>query len=631
MRRISEVFLLFAFLIFMAALFFMKPPAQPAAEQSVKPHTAKYSVQRFNGSDRYSTDIMVTDYGWGNRSENIVIVSGEDYPDALSAAPFAAKLKAPLLLVKKTLLDESVKNEIIKLRPVNAYIIGGQGSVSSNIADTLNKMGINIIRIEGRNRCETSLKIAGYMGSSGKVFIAADDDYADAVSLTSIAAKENMPIIFCSKNTIPEELKEYLKNNNVTECWLIGGPSALSNNISEQLSGCIRIYGNNRYETNVEIINTFYDKFDFKNVFIVNGNNLADAVSCASLAGINSSPIILVGGNEDKSTEDLLKYVHNSARKVCVLGGEYSVPSWSIDTEYHSANAADSLYIPTYERSSQSCHPKVLYFKDGWNGWKYWMSMTPYPNGNDSYENASIVVSDTGTKWNVPRGLSNPLSPKPKKRKEHGSDPELVYNPQSNNLELWYRFTIIQKRDNIYRMVSHNGIDWSKPQLMVSFYGQQTCMSPAIIFEKNKYRMWYINEYHRCMYIESNDGGRSWSKPVRIELNLAKYCEPWHIDMVHTDLGYEAVFCGGTRKDLDKNNRVLYYNISKDGIHFEHPEIILKASDQYNAWDNKQIYRSSFVKVDGVYRLYYSAMDKNTKWHIGLTEGYSLNKLHGYY
>lgn len=40
-------------------------------------------------------------------------------------------------------------------------------------------------------------------------------------------------------------------------------------------------------------------------------------------------------------------------------------------------NAAAPEYIPTYDGSNQSTHPSVLYFADGWHGFRYWMGMTP--------------------------------------------------------------------------------------------------------------------------------------------------------------------------------------------------------------------------------------------------------------
>ena len=95
---------------------------------------------------------------------------------------------------------------------------------------------------------------------------------------------------------------------------------------------------------------------------------------------------------------------------------------------------------------------------------------------------------------------------------------------------------------------------------------------------------------------------------------------------------YDIVYCAEPKNDTmeGKNGKILFYNVSDDGINFGQSKVILRASGSNSAWDNKQIYRSTFVKVNGIYRLYYSAMDKKARWHIGLSQGYSLDDLHGY-
>lgn len=78
------------------------------------------------------------------------------------------------------------------------------------------------------------------------------------------------------------------------------------------------------------------------------------------------------------------------------------------------------------------------------------------------------------------------------------------------------------------------------------------------------------------------------------------------------------------------NNMRLAWGVSPDGINYNNTTTIIAASIRDGAWDNKQIYRSTFVKVDYIYKVYYSAMNKNLEWHIGLSQGYSLEELYGY-
>ena len=55
----------------------------------------------------------------------------------------------------------------------------------------------------------------------------------------------------------------------------------------------------------------------------------------------------------------------------------------NIFSDVSSMNAKDYLDIVSYDGSNQGCHPKILYFPKKWNGWKYWMAFTPYPNSDD--------------------------------------------------------------------------------------------------------------------------------------------------------------------------------------------------------------------------------------------------------
>ena len=45
-------------------------------------------------------------------------------------------------------------------------------------------------------------------------------------------------------------------------------------------------------------------------------------------------------------------------------------------TPPEQANADVPLNIRTYDGFDQPCHPKVLYFEEGWNGHRYWMAYT---------------------------------------------------------------------------------------------------------------------------------------------------------------------------------------------------------------------------------------------------------------
>lgn len=278
------------------------------------------------------------------------------------------------------------------------------------------------------------------------------------------------------------------------------------------------------------------------------------------------------------------------------------------------------LYIKTYDGSNQANHPKVLYFSKGWNGWKYWMSFTPYPYGNASLENPSIAVSNDGENWTTPDKAAEPVvnAPKDAEKGGHNSDPHLVM--YGHNLELWYRYNPSQKRasstnnhiNQIYMIETANGVKWSKPRLI--FNDNFKYFSPAIIYDDNIYKVWFSDENGK-LYCKQSQDLNNWSNAKAVNLSIPGY-HIWHQDVIKTDYGYQIVFSAYKDGEFSLNNQCLYYADSPDGINFSTPVLILAPSLKTDFLDNQMIYRSSLVDVSGNFKLYYSAMSKNKEWHI---------------
>ena len=132
-------------------------------------------------------------------------------------------------------------------------------------------------------------------------------------------------------------------------------------------------------------------------------------------------------------------------------------PVWS----WWAPAPTSELEMPTHEGSGQSCHPSVLYFSNGWNGWKYWMAHTPYPNFKEAHEDPNISVSNDGTTWQTPEGLTNPLDDGLGRPNYHNSDTHLVMN--GNRMVLTWR-TVDRPNGGqniIYARTSTDGVNWT--------------------------------------------------------------------------------------------------------------------------------------------------------------------------
>lgn len=167
---------------------------------------------------------------------------------------------------------------------------------------------------------------------------------------------------------------------------------------------------------------------------------------------------------------------------------EYLANKYSFTPHY---NATSPQTTPTPDGSGNFDEPGILYFPSGWNGYKYWLGTTPYPSSNDSLENPTIRVSNDGSTWIAPPGLTIdpvfPLSEVPGQPTVHNADAGLVFDPTGNSgAGTLYLFGI--ESDNLatapvgikYKS-TNDGINWSSRALLDLGTGPTRFTSPYIV------------------------------------------------------------------------------------------------------------------------------------------------------
>jgi stage II sporulation protein D len=187
-------------------------------------------VDRRAGGNRYETAVAVS---WKNFDSGsgpaVVVVRGDLFPDALSAAPLAASMSGPVLLTPSTYIPGIVAAELERLDPSRIYIVGGDLAVSDSVANKLATYA-PVQRLSGANRFDTSAEISqwGYPGGADHVYLATASDFADALSGAAIAGTVDAPILLVSQSSVSSSVQSEIQRLGASHITLLGGPGAVS-------------------------------------------------------------------------------------------------------------------------------------------------------------------------------------------------------------------------------------------------------------------------------------------------------------------------------------------------------------------------------------------------------------------
>ncbi len=286
-------------------------------------------VERFSGKNRYETSVEVSENNFKSAG-TVILASGENISDALVSSSFATIKEAPILLTSKNSISEDVLDEIDRLKADEVIIIGGKSSISESVASRLRKEDLNVIRIAGKDRFDTSSKLAQEVvklsDKSRKAILVNGFKNADALSVSSIATKDELPIFMNGNNSLNSDIKNQLKKMNINKVFIIGGVNSISKNIEKELKNMniniVRLAGRDRYETSMNIAKYAYKTSD--NLIVASGENSVDALSASVLTEKKNAPILLL--NNKKISESIEKYIEDmEASKIIIVGGESSI------------------------------------------------------------------------------------------------------------------------------------------------------------------------------------------------------------------------------------------------------------------------------------------------------------------
>ena len=375
----------------------------------VSAKTPNTTATRVQGTDRYSTSVALANkYIAANASwkpnTNLILASGENFPDALAASALAKIANAPIILTKGNELPASVRDWLLTKQgdfttsvQGKVYVVGGAAAVSEDVVtavlSTINTATDltphTAVRLAGDNRYETAAAINAVTGlvTTGDAMIIVDGaKFADAVSAAPLAYAGGWPIVPVSGGAIDANgVATFIAFATAqggaanAKVLIMGGTSAVPKSVEQQLAvagvnirNITRIQGADRYATSLALNAQIWDNatyggggynsvsFDASAIALVSGENFPDAIAAGPWLGHSKIHLQLTNGSGlNPSAEGLIKTVAKrddysatpggNPATLYVVGGESAVSASNVTSGVTAAQSVNFTF------SSMSC------------------------------------------------------------------------------------------------------------------------------------------------------------------------------------------------------------------------------------------------------------------------------------
>ena len=191
-----------------------------AVSKTVENQLLGLNVERVEGNDRYETNAKSL-----TNTEKLIIVSGEQFADALVTSSISKKLCSDVALTQKDNVPNGLKNYLKNNKNLKEiFIVGGKASVSPKVEKELKAYTkANINRISGYDRYETSERLADIIKNS-KYTIVNGEQFADNLLASPFSQRENRSIILTKRAKHSKYVMNVFENKDYV---VVGGKTQI--------------------------------------------------------------------------------------------------------------------------------------------------------------------------------------------------------------------------------------------------------------------------------------------------------------------------------------------------------------------------------------------------------------------
>ena len=297
------------------------------------------SVTRVYGSDRYRTNAALATSTFKS-ADTVVLVGGENWPDALSAGPLATSLGGPVLVTKRDSLLSITRSTLYRLRARNVVVVGGSASVSDGVVKALRASGYSVSRVWGRDRYATSNAVArevwrlnGGPVPDGTALVASGASHQDALIASTLGARKGWPVLLTPSASLSGGMSTTLRSIGATRTIVVGSTSAVSGTTLAKLPAARRISGADAPATSVAVarwaIANYPSDFLGEHYWVASSSavSFADSLGIGAAAGHTSGLLLLTPATLAPTVSAHYSAYSADAAVTTVVGGPAVLPT----------------------------------------------------------------------------------------------------------------------------------------------------------------------------------------------------------------------------------------------------------------------------------------------------------------
>lgn len=205
-------------------------------------------VERVEGSNRWATAAAVAEQ-LGDDSGTVFLVEGDHadpdrgWPDAMSAAPYAAFAGQPILLTTHEALPDETRTALEDAGAEETIVVGGSDAVSDAVVAELFVEGHGPRRLAGDDRYETNVAVydeAMEVGMAPDVlWLSTGRNWPDALTAGAVAGTAGDMLVLVDGQALDDSpsTRDLIsaRRAEISHVNLLGGPAAISHQVVAEL------------------------------------------------------------------------------------------------------------------------------------------------------------------------------------------------------------------------------------------------------------------------------------------------------------------------------------------------------------------------------------------------------------